>query len=368
MTDSIAKECDFKTSGSDNESLLVRTITIRGYDASDDGVDREKILNCLYYAAPERVDVGDGVLLNAGLRGIARAIYEDVKKYIDWTSPDHKIVLNGHSIGGSLSLLLMLEMTMDRGTDYVLDKVIKVLAFGAPPVTALVKSSEKVVPGRCAVLNSFGLPSSIVYSYIQPWDPIARLFTQIDPLYPLVGDMGADGVTPFVNGPPRTLRPIVRSLAEAWEGWPQFRDMIKESMSQNYTHAGVPHLMLADPTRYLADRFFAVNIPVPAIETLLRLSPHELQPALEDIFRLDVFELSYVPQAIQGFVHHFFPAYDNTMVDYVKRLEQRSKGRPEPEPVLLDIEEFAPENEAKLPPRQQDVGSAWSVATQWFQG
>ena len=81
--------------------------------------------------------------------------------------------------------------------------------------------------------------------YSQPWDPVPRLFTQYDPLYPLVDDLGegeiyegiplmfflysfrcayssyyyTDGVTPYVNGPSRTLRPIVKALLEAWEGW-----------------------------------------------------------------------------------------------------------------------------------------------------
>lgn len=366
VTDSMANASSFRSSGAD-KPMLIRTITIRGFDASDEDVDREELLNKICYAAPERVDVGDGVLLHSGLRGIAQAIYSDVKEYIDWTSPDHKIVFNGHSIGGSLSLLIVLEMTMERGTEFVLNKVQKVLTFGSPPVTALVKPPEKIVPGRCSVLNAFGLPTSLVYAYIQPWDPIARLFTRIDPLYPLVGDMGADGVTPLASGPPRTLRPIVRALVEAWEGWPQFRDLIKESMSQNYTNAGLPHLMLADPTRYLADRFFAVNIPVPAIETMLRLSPHELQPALEEIFVLDVFDISYVPQAVRSFVHHFFPAYDNTMVDYVKRLEQRSKGQPASTPQLLEEENVAPNAGVKVR-RRQEASSGWSVAKQWFQG
>ena len=366
VTDSIANETSFKSNGS-GQPMMVRTITIRGFDASDEGVDREALLNKVCHAAPELVDVGGGVLLHSGLRGIAKEMYEDVREYIDWTSPSHKIVLNGHSIGGSISLLLLLEMTLDRGTEYVLNKVQKVLAFGAPPVTCMATEPAETVPGRCHVLNSFGLPSSLVYSYIQPWDPIVRLFTRLDPLYPLVGDMGADGVTPLASGPPRTLRPIVRALVEAWEGWPTFRDMIKASMSQNYTGAGVPHLMLADPTRYLADRFFAVNVQVPAIETLVRISPHELQPALEEIFLLDVFEISYVPQAVRGFIHHFFPAYDNTLVDYVKRLERRSNGQSEPAPIVLEVDDFAPSTGVKARPRQESP-NAWNVATQWFQG
>ena len=42
----------------------------------------------------------------------------------------------------------------------------------------------------CAVLDVLQLPYDIVYGYCQPWDPILRLFTQYDPLYPLIDDLG----------------------------------------------------------------------------------------------------------------------------------------------------------------------------------
>jgi hypothetical protein len=42
----------------------------------------------------------------------------------------------------------------------------------------------------CSILDAFDLPTDIVYSYNQPWDPIVRLFSQYDPLYPLIDDLG----------------------------------------------------------------------------------------------------------------------------------------------------------------------------------
>jgi hypothetical protein len=47
----------------------------------------------------------------------------------------------------------------------------------------------------CAVLDALQLPSDIVYGYCQPWDPIVRLFTQYDPLYPLIDDLGEGKVS-----------------------------------------------------------------------------------------------------------------------------------------------------------------------------
>lgn len=96
--------------------IIVRTITIRGFDASDESVDREQLLNDVCTATAEPMDAAiPNAVFHKGLLSIARRLYADVKKYIDWTSPDHRIVLNGHSLGGSLSVLILLLITSERG-------------------------------------------------------------------------------------------------------------------------------------------------------------------------------------------------------------------------------------------------------------
>ena len=133
-------------------------------------------------------------------------------------------------------------MVDDRGADYVRNKIARVYTFGSPPVVMLsneptamkdndyLKSIQlppsdiKFEQNGRDILAAVGLPSSMVYGYVQPWDPIVRLFSAVDPLYPLVGDLGDDGLTPFASGPPRTLRPVTRAIIESWEGWPRFRE------------------------------------------------------------------------------------------------------------------------------------------------
>lgn len=369
VTDSIANATAFKDGKELKEStvpIFVRTITIRGFDASDDDVDRDRLLNRICNATPETVKAGDVVLVHSGLMGIAREIYNDVKQYIEWTTPNHRIVFNGHSVGGSISQLLLILMTMDRGVEFVRKKVLRVYAFGSPPVMALKNVPKNPVrKDHCAILDAFHLPSSLVHGYVQPWDPVVRLFSNIDALYPLVGDIGEDGVTPYASGPPRTLRIVTKAIIEAWEGWPRFRDTFRDTLIlQNYTTVGVQHVLLPEPTRYLGDRFVSVNIAVPPVETVLRLSSIELYPALQKVFPLDVFEISFVPQGIRGFVHHFYPAYGLPIVSYVKVLERKAKGLPIE---ALEEEElpFIPVNGAKP---AQDPGSSWELAAQWLKG
>lgn len=371
ITDSIANATAFKDRKEFKKSkdpIFVRTVTIRGFDASDDKVDRARVLNNICDATPEKIKAGNGrVFVHSGLMGIAREVYNDVKQYIAWTTPDHRIVLNGHSVGGSISQLLLILMTMDRGVEFVEKKVLRVYTFGCPPVIALRNAPKtSIQKDHCAILDAFDLPSSLVHGFVQPWDPIVRLFSNIDSLYPLVGDIGEDGVTPFSSGPPRTLRPITKAIIEAWDGWPRFRDTFKDTLIlQNYTTVGIQHLLLPEPTRYLGDRFVSVNIAVPQVETVLRLSPSELLPALEKVFPLDVFEISFVPQAIRSFVHHFFPAYGLPFVVYVKNLEREAKGLPtksleEEESTLVQV------NGGVKP--STDPESSWDLAAQWLKG
>lgn len=150
-----------------------------------------------------------------------------------------------------------------------------------------------------------------------------RLFTEIDPLYPLLGDMADDGLTVYASGPPRTLRPITRAIFEAWEGWPLFRDTFRATVSQNYTSVGIQHILLPEPIRYLSDRFVAANINVPLVENIMRISSKELLPGLDKNFPLDAYRISVVPAAIRGFVHHFYPAYGFPIVDFVSKKMKR---------------------------------------------
>jgi hypothetical protein len=301
------------TDGLGPDGGLVRTITIRGYDASDQDVDREQLLNNICTALPERLKSpkkDKAINVHSGLLQLAREIYNDVKPYINWTSPNHKLILNGHSVGGSLALLMLFLMVNDLGIDVTKKRVQRVYTFGSPPVMADPKALER-----------FDIPVDLVHGYIQPWDPLVRLFSSIDALYPLVSDLGADGATPFADGPPRTLRPLTKAIIESWEGWPRFRNNFRGTADQAYYSVGVQHILLPEPTRYLADRFAAVNIPVPPVESVVRLSSEELQAVLTTIFPLDVFEISFVPQAIRSFVHHFYPAYWYPLADYVKTIK-----------------------------------------------
>lgn len=326
VTDSIQYEQDFQSESSKSSPTLVRTFVLRGYDATDETVDREKLLNVICTASPIPILEKENTLIQAheGMLSIARELMRELEKYIAMTSPAHKFVFAGHSIGGALSILLMILLVNDRGVDFVRQRVLRVFAYGSPPILELLSTTdindEELKGFQCSILEAFDLPSDIVYSYNQPWDPIIRLYSQFDPLYPLIDDLGEDGYTPWVSGPSRTLRPIVKTILESWEGWPRFRDNARVALGQNYRSVGEQYLLLPEPTRYLTDRLVSVNTQVPEVDTIVQLSSKELLPALNEVFLLDTFSISYVSTAIRSFIHHFHPAYGQPIADYAKKV------------------------------------------------
>ena len=100
---------------------------------------------------------------------------------------------------------------------------------------------------------------------------------------------------------------------------PRYRDNARASLGQNYTSVGEQYLLLPEPTRYLTDRLVSVNVQVPEIDTIMQISSRQILPALNEVFTLDTFTISYVSVAIRSFVHHFYPAYGPPIVDFAKK-------------------------------------------------
>jgi len=190
VTDSIAYDCEFQETSGDEASTpqLVRTITLRGFDASDESVDRERLITRICNA--DRVPLSsefEGLDVHKGLMTVAKEIYEELKPFIDMVGPNHKIVLNGHSIGGAVSNLILMLMTLERGNIHVQDKIKRVFTFGSPPI-AIYEAGPQVdgvsSTNTCAILERLGLPTDIVYGFIEPWVSLFLQYHEIIDVIP----------------------------------------------------------------------------------------------------------------------------------------------------------------------------------------
>jgi hypothetical protein len=116
VTDSIENEADYFFNNKEAKDIPVRTIIVRGFDASDVRVDREELFTEICNLQSQSFDDNmPGLLVHRGLYGIAKAVYNDIQRYIDWSAPAQKIIFTGHSVGGSISVLLTLMLARDRG-------------------------------------------------------------------------------------------------------------------------------------------------------------------------------------------------------------------------------------------------------------
>ena len=97
VTDSIQYEQDFWADSKQKEPTLVRTFVLRGYDASDEEVDREGLLNVICTASPVPICENEKALVQVheGMLSMAQDLMRELVKYIDLTSPSHKIVFTG---------------------------------------------------------------------------------------------------------------------------------------------------------------------------------------------------------------------------------------------------------------------------------
>ena len=84
ITDSIQQSQDFDEEAKD-EPVMVRSFIFRGFDASDDGVDRECLLNRICAADP--VSLGNStILVHQGMFEVASSLYEEIEGYISLVS------------------------------------------------------------------------------------------------------------------------------------------------------------------------------------------------------------------------------------------------------------------------------------------
>ena len=60
------------------------------------------------------------------------------------------------------------------------------------------------------------------------------------------------------------------------------------------------------------------------IDVIMQISPIEILPALNEVFTLDTFTISYVSVAIRSFVHHFYPAYGPPITELADNLMKKT--------------------------------------------
>jgi hypothetical protein len=151
-----------------------RQVTVKGFDATDANINRERLVNEIVRAVPTPLGP---VAVHAGFLGMARSLLEELRPHImEKRAPGRNLVLTGHSIGASIITLVMLLLCEEMGRGWVMENVEVVWGFGAPPFVDE-RSLEGLQGGGreemeegevgCRTLRAFGLPPTLVRGFVQ---------------------------------------------------------------------------------------------------------------------------------------------------------------------------------------------------------
>lgn len=160
------------------------------------------------------------LVAHAGVYDIAKEVFQKIGHYLTFDSELGKISsvqFGGHSLGGSLALLLMLMArsrldTFNGCRDLTYYVNMKVHTFGSPPVLACDREDKalnyeaskfngsssysmgmkthQITENGCLVMKGLGLELGTVKAYVLDKDIIPRAFLTSDPTYSLVSNWG----------------------------------------------------------------------------------------------------------------------------------------------------------------------------------
>jgi len=111
-------------------------------------------------------------------------------------------------------------------------------------------------------------------------------------------------------------------MAQSWDGWQHFRDAFRAAGPQRYTSVGIQHVFLPTSFRYHSDRSLGVNIGVPSVNAILRISSSELLPSLAKVFPIDTYQITGTFATIRSYFNHAAGAYSGPLVDHVSTLNR----------------------------------------------
>jgi hypothetical protein len=129
-----------------------------------------------------------GIKVHRGVYESAELLYDRflpmVKEYLATSPPDSRVCFTGHSLGGSLSTMLMF-MYIHRGV-LPLHRAAPVYTFGAPAVFCEVNCVDFEYDASHGLLAQLGLPQDMVRNVVMHKDIVPRAFACN---YALVADL-----------------------------------------------------------------------------------------------------------------------------------------------------------------------------------
>lgn len=169
------------------EKRKIRHVILRGVVWNDDEVDRVSLMQRLATIWPRVVENSESLQCHSGVYQIAEEVWTAVLPYIQSRPTGSSLCFAGHSLGGSLALILAsfarLKLSIPPAA------ILPIHLFGSPPVMTLSRSegaATSTMHDSAALMRELHLPEDGVRWFVADTDVIPRMWNSVDPVYSFV--------------------------------------------------------------------------------------------------------------------------------------------------------------------------------------
>ncbi|KAI8467487.1 MAG: hypothetical protein J3K34DRAFT_460375 [Monoraphidium minutum] len=165
-----------------------RFVLLRGVQWGAPDLDTARMWRSLVRVWPQPLEAAPAIVAHEGAAEMALHMFDQLRPYLDQAEDAGiPVVFGGHSLGGSLSKLLMTlyrARSRRRARPRVSQPPPSCFTFGSPPVMAHAEGG-----GGDRVLHELGLPRGQCRNFVLQNDPIPRALLSVDPTYQMLSGL-----------------------------------------------------------------------------------------------------------------------------------------------------------------------------------
>ena len=163
-----------------------RFIVVRGASWNQPDTDRNKLSWQIAKVWPMALKRGVPVVAHQGVLEMVEEFWRDVKPYLEDETFTGKFSFTGHSLGGSMALIIAARCRLELGIAE--ERIMPVHTFGSPPVLAYDRLSSRGTECEGTMddilrLCGFSKGASAVRQYVLAKDIIPRMWLSADPVF-----------------------------------------------------------------------------------------------------------------------------------------------------------------------------------------
>lgn len=160
-----------------------RFVVIRGAAWSQPDTDRNKLSWQIAKVWPIKLRRGVNVVCHQGVYEMVDEFWRDIAPYLTDETFGGKFSFTGHSLGGSMALVIAARARLELGIEE--DRMMPIHTFGSPPVLAYDGLASGAGGGMDDILRlcGFSKGAAMVRQFVLAKDIIPRMWLSADPVF-----------------------------------------------------------------------------------------------------------------------------------------------------------------------------------------